>query len=119
MDHELSPKGWLLGCPDSSNAPMCLDWPECHEEIAESIGYMRKRLESGQGALASAMCRLSLPMSEKLLRLVGELEKAVRVSVQANGGRGDYAEYQIAAARARAAIAHHDVVHFDGGGKVY
>ena len=38
------------------------------EEIEESIGFMRKRLESEQGDLHNAMCRLSLPMSEFLLK---------------------------------------------------
>jgi len=37
------------------------------EEIREAIGFMRDRLTTGQGNYTTAMCRLSLPMSEALL----------------------------------------------------
>lgn len=36
-------------------------------DIKASIKLMRARYESGQGTLASAMCRLSLPMAESLV----------------------------------------------------
>lgn len=46
------------------------------EEVEESIALMRKRLEDGQGSPASAMCRLSLRMSEFLMneykKILGE-----------------------------------------------
>lgn len=37
------------------------------DEISDVVKTMRSRLESAQGGLHSAMCRLSLPMSEFLL----------------------------------------------------
>lgn len=37
------------------------------DEVRESILYMRKRLESGQGDVTKSMCRLSLRMSEFLM----------------------------------------------------
>ena len=37
-------------------------------DVDEAVVLMRERLEGGQGGLASSMCRLSLPMSEWLLR---------------------------------------------------
>lgn len=37
------------------------------EAVRESIRYMQRRLDSGQGGVASAMCRLSLSMSKRLL----------------------------------------------------
>lgn len=62
-------------------------------EIAESVRLMRGRLETGQGSLQSAMCRLSLPMSEALLdardsALAGEsaaLEEVARLRAVIDG----------------------------------
>ena len=46
-------------------------WPEAShnplDDVRETIGLMRARLEEGIGTEVSAMCRLSLPMSEWLL----------------------------------------------------
>ena len=51
-------------------------------DIEESVALMRKRLESGQGTLASAMCRLSLPMAERLTRENEELREEVQACLE-------------------------------------
>lgn len=53
-------------------------------EIRESIRDMRSRLESGQGTPQSAMCRLSLTMSQELLvALDAATEKALSYDLDA------------------------------------
>ena len=60
----------LIASAHSADPP----WPEGSddplENVRAAIGLMRMRLDSGQGTLASAMCRLSLPMAEWLLAKV-------------------------------------------------
>lgn len=41
------------------------------DDIRDSVRDMRARYESGQGTLRDAMCRLSLPMAERLLKELG------------------------------------------------
>ena len=53
------------------------------ESIRQSIDFMRSRYEQGQGGLANAMCRLSLPMAERLLAELTEL----RLEIAAWQGR--------------------------------
>ena len=43
-------------------------------EIEESIGFMQRRLDQGQGNVTMAMCRLSLSMSKDLLAMVESSE---------------------------------------------
>ena len=54
-------------------------------EIRASVHDMRRRHHDGQGDLASAMCRLSLPMAEELLdeieRLLDEAQKQAAETV--------------------------------------
>jgi len=71
---------WFIHCAVRSAPPQREGVEECEDmstfniaDIIETVGLMRKRLESGQGELSSAMCRLSLPMSEALLARVNEL----------------------------------------------
>jgi len=39
-------------------------------DVRESIQFMRRRFDEGQGGLHESMCRLSLPMSEFLIGLL-------------------------------------------------
>ena len=57
---------------------MAHEGPITINEIRESVRFMRRRLEEGQGDVTSAMCRLSLQMSEKLLLYIDELEDTLR-----------------------------------------
>jgi hypothetical protein len=45
------------------------------KEIEESVRFMRLRLESGQGTVASAMCRLKMSHSEWLIAEVKRLRE--------------------------------------------
>ena len=50
----------------TGNDPLTLD------EVKNTIKFMRKRFNGGQGYLSETMCRLSLPMSEFLLELASK-----------------------------------------------
>ena len=57
--------------------------------IADAIGHMRARFDSGQGQLHHAMCRLPLPMAEELMagrdELRAELQNLLAV-IHRDGG---------------------------------
>jgi hypothetical protein len=47
------------------------------DDIRETVRLMRERNQTGQGTTSSAMCRLSLGMSERLLTEIERLQREV------------------------------------------